>query len=45
MKKPNGIDLLHTLIRLLAEQESVHISYEIEQNDTKNELEEVHNAQ
>ena len=28
MKKPNGADLLDTLIRLLAEQEGVKITYE-----------------
>ena len=33
--KPNGKDLLELLISLLAEQEGVHIKYE---------LEEVHNA-
>ncbi len=30
MKKPNGVDLLSTLINLLAEQEGVKITYEIE---------------
>ena len=28
--KPNGIDLLRTLVELLAEQEGVKITYEIE---------------
>lgn len=28
MKKPNGADLLNTLIKLLAEQEGVKITYE-----------------
>ena len=35
MKKPNGKDLLATLIALFAEQECVKITYE---------LEELHNA-
>lgn len=30
MSVPNGADLLETLIRLLAEQEGVEITYEIE---------------
>lgn len=30
MKEPKGIDLLSTLIKLLADQENVRISYEIE---------------
>ncbi len=30
MKEPNGIDLLATLIGLLADQEGVKITYELE---------------
>ena len=30
MKEPNGIDLLKTLIELLADQEGVKIKYELE---------------
>lgn len=30
MKEPNGIDLLATLIDLLADQEGVKITYELE---------------
>lgn len=30
MKEPNGMDLLRTLIDLLADQEGVKITYEIE---------------
>ncbi len=30
MKKPNGKDLLETLVSLLADQEGVKIKYEIE---------------
>lgn len=30
MKKPNGADILSALIELLAEQEGVKITYEIE---------------
>ena len=30
MQEPNGQDLLATLIKLLAEQEGVKISYEVE---------------
>lgn len=30
MKKPDGVDILSTLIKLLAEQEGVKISYKIE---------------
>lgn len=30
MKQPNGADLLRTLVELLAEQEGVSITYEIE---------------
>lgn len=30
MKTPNGLDLLATLINLLAEQEGVKIEYELE---------------
>ena len=30
-KEPNGADLLATLIKLLADQEGVKITYEIEQ--------------
>lgn len=29
MKEPNGIDLLATLIKLLADQEGVKITYEL----------------
>lgn len=29
MKTPNGTDLLTTLIKLYAEQEGVHITYEV----------------
>ena len=35
MKEPKGVDLLSTLIKLLAEQEQVNITYELE--GTKNE--------
>lgn len=31
MKEPNGLDLLATLIELLADQEGVKISYVLEQ--------------
>lgn len=31
MKTPNGLDLLATLIDLLAEQEGVKITYELEE--------------
>lgn len=31
MEEPNGKDLLETLISLLAEQEGVKITYELEQ--------------
>lgn len=31
MKKPNGKDLLSTLVNLLAEQEGVAIKYELEE--------------
>lgn len=31
MKEPNGKDLLATLIELLADQEGVKITYELEQ--------------
>lgn len=31
MKEPNGKNLLETLIKLLAEQEGVKITYELEQ--------------
>ena len=31
MKEPNGLDLLATLINLLADQEGVEISYVLEQ--------------
>lgn len=31
MKKPNGKDLLETLITLLADQEGVKITYEIKE--------------
>ena len=31
MNEPNGVDLLRTLIDLLAEQEGVKIEYQIEQ--------------
>ena len=30
MKHPSGVDLLRTLVELLAEQEGVTITYEIE---------------
>ena len=32
MKEPNGQDLLATLVKLLAEQEKIHITYEIKEN-------------
>lgn len=32
--KPNGIDLLATLIKLLADQEGVEITYELERKAT-----------
>ena len=35
MQKPNGKDLLATLIRLLAEQEGVKITYELEMVNKK----------
>lgn len=31
MKKPNGKDLLATLVNLLADQEGVEIEYELEE--------------
>lgn len=34
MKEPNGFDLLKTLIELLADQEHVHITYELEKENT-----------
>ena len=34
MKKPNGLDLLATLIDLLADQEGVKITYELETERT-----------
>ena len=33
MEKPNGVDLLKTLIKLLADQEGVKINYKIETNE------------
>jgi hypothetical protein len=33
MKEPRGIDLMKTLVDLLADQESVQITYEIEKNE------------
>ena len=33
MKKPNGVDILSTLVELLAEQEGVKIKYIIERAD------------
>ena len=36
MNKPNGADLLALLVKLLAEQEGVRITYNIEKGD-KNE--------
>ena len=33
MKKPNGKDLLETLVKLLAEQEGVQITYKLEVTD------------
>lgn len=33
MKKPNGEQLLETLIKLLAEQENVKINYKIEKGE------------
>lgn len=33
MKKPDGVDILSTLIKLLAEQEGVKISYKIERTN------------
>ena len=33
MNKPKGIDLMRTLIELLADQEGVEIGYTIEQGD------------
>lgn len=33
MKKPNGADLLRTLVDLLAEQEGVTIKYTIEEGE------------
>lgn len=35
MKEPNGIDLLKTLLDLLADQEGVKITYEIEKEKKK----------
>lgn len=35
MKEPKGIDLLKTLIELLADQEGVKIKYELEGVTTK----------
>ena len=35
MKKPNGKDLLATLIKLYAEQEGVKIKYIIEEGERK----------
>lgn len=34
MKEPNGIDLLATLINLLADQEGVKITYELTEKVT-----------
>ena len=33
MQEPKGVDLLATLIKLLAEQEGVKITYEVEENE------------
>lgn len=35
MKQPNGITLLKTLIDLLADQEGVHITYELTEKHEK----------
>lgn len=35
MKEPSGIDLLKTLIELLADQEHVKITYEIESKEKR----------
>lgn len=32
MKKPNGVDLLKTLIKLYADQEGVKITYQIKES-------------
>ena len=33
VKKPNGVDLLKTLIELLADQEGVKVNYKIEKKE------------
>lgn len=35
MKKPNGVDLLSTLVKLYAEQEGVKINFNIESKGEK----------
>lgn len=37
MKEPNGLDLLATLIDLLADQEGVKITYELESAEDERE--------
>lgn len=37
MKKPNGIDLLNTLVKLYAEQEGVKINCKIEEKEKNRE--------
>jgi hypothetical protein len=43
MDKPNGIDLLATLIDLLAEQEGVKITYELTEENER--CEKIHHVQ
>lgn len=37
MKKPNGVDLLNTLVKLYAEQEGVKINCKIEEKEKNRE--------